>query len=87
MRSSYFEKWVVQFQLTLPQLTDIPCSIKYYKGWDKKETGKELLTILEEQFTQDLQRQYTQSGVHQADIVFDLSTKESKMSSSRGQQK
>ena len=87
LRSDYFRQWNIQFQMILSKLTDIPCSISYYKGWDKKETGKDLETILQEQFPQDLNRQYTQSGAHQADIQFDLSSKKAKMLLSRGQQK
>ena len=87
MRSAYFKQWVVLFQQILPQLTDVPCDISYYKGWDKKESGKPLEVILAEQFSSDLQRQYTHAGAHQADIFFDLSSKKAKLLLSRGQQK
>ena len=87
MRSNYFEKWSVLFQFFLSQLTDVPCSIHYYKGWDKKGTGSDFTTILQNQFATDVQRQYTHAGAHQADIYFDLSSKKAKLLLSRGQQK
>ena len=87
MRSAYFVHWMAVFQQFLNELTDIPCEISYFKGWDKKNNGKELAAILEEQFAQDIQRQYTQSGAHQADVHFDLSSKKAKLLLSRGQQK
>jgi len=87
LRSNYFMQWLTVFQRVLSELTDIPCEISYFKGWDKKNNGKELAAILEEQFAQDIQRQYTQSGAHQADIYFDLSSKKAKLLLSRGQQK
>lgn len=86
-REVYFDKWSQRFQELLPILTDVPCSLQYYKGWDKKNTGKDLEAILEDQFNQDLQRQYTHSGAHQADIFFDLTSKKAKLLLSRGQQK
>lgn len=87
MRVTYFTPWVLCFQDFLQELTDVPCSINYYKGWDRKQTGKGLAVILEEQLSTDIHRQYTHAGAHQADIVFDLSTKKAKQLLSRGQQK
>ena len=87
MRTRYFSKWTILFQHILPQLTDVPCSIEYFKGWDKKGSGKTLDIILAEQFAHDIQRQYTHAGAHQADIFFDLSSKKAKLLLSRGQQK
>ena len=87
MRSDYFNQWMIAFQRLLPQLTDLPCLISYYKGWDKKGSGKSLQTSLAEHFTSDIQRQYTHVGAHQADIFFDLSTKKAKLLLSRGEQK
>ncbi len=87
MRAEYFREWSETFQALLAQLTDTPCSIRYYKGWDKKATGKDLDTILHEQFESDLQTQYTHSGAHQADILFDSAALKAKQSLSRGQQK
>lgn len=86
-RSDYFIDWSQVFQSLLSQLTDTPCTIRYYKGWDKKGTGKELSAILTEQFDTDLHAQYTHSGAHQADILFETSAFKAKQSLSRGQQK
>lgn len=87
MRSNYFVQWSLLFQEFLQQLTDVPCHIEYYKGWDRKGSGADLANILEEQFNMDRQRQYTHAGAHQADISFDLSSKKAKQLLSRGQQK
>ncbi|AHE65594.1 DNA replication/repair protein RecF [Legionella oakridgensis] len=88
MRSDYFAQWVEVFQHFLSGLTDISCKIHYEKGWDRRNQGKELQQILTEQFASDCQRQYTQSGAHQADFVFDCSsTIKAKYLLSRGQQK
>lgn len=87
MRVDYFRDWSEAFQLFVSQLTDLPCSIHYYKGWDKKASGKDLATILVEQFASDSQAHYTHSGAHQADIFFDAGPLKAKQSLSRGQQK
>lgn len=86
-REAYFDRWMARFQQILPVFTDVPCFLHYYKGWDKKGSGKNLAMILEDQFEQDLHRQYTHSGAHQADFFFDLNSKKAKLILSRGQQK
>ncbi len=87
MRTVYFQAWSTTFQTLLMQLTDTPCTIHYYKGWDKKATGKPLASILHEQFDSDLHAQYTHSGAHQADILFESAALKAKQTLSRGQQK
>ena len=87
LRESYFQKWSQCFQEFLPQLTDLSCHIRYDKGWDRKNTGKSLQTILDEHFDQDLQRQYTYAGPHHADIMFDSVNLKARQHLSRGQQK
>ena len=87
MRLAYFHDWSDAFKCLLEQLTDTPCTIHYYKGWDKKNSGKSLLKILDEQFDSDLHAQYTHSGPHQADILFDSAALKAKQTLSRGQQK
>ena len=87
MRATYFRQWTQSFEMFLAQLTNVPCHIEYYKGWDKKGIGIGLNQILEEQFSMDRQRQYTNAGAHQADILFDISLKKAKQHLSRGQQK
>ena len=87
MRASYFNELSGKFQQILSKLTDEPCTIGYYKGWDRIGCNKSLETILSDQLLQDIQRQYTYSGAHQADINFDLSSNKAKLLLSRGQQK
>ncbi len=85
LRQDYFKEWQVAFQQFLSQLSDIECTINYYRGW--RDNGKTLDVILEEQFAADCQRQYTQSGAHQADIRFETTNATAKQGLSRGQQK
>jgi len=87
MRSKYFDQWIKVFDEVLTEISDISCQLHYYKGWDKKESGKSLNEILQEQFTTDIQYQFTHSGPHQADIVVDTSSKKAKTLFSRGEQK
>jgi len=87
MRVEYFELWKEQFHFVLNQLTDCKCTIRYYKGWDKKNTGKELQNILFESFVSDNQKLYTQYGPHQADIIIESDDEKAKHYLSRGQQK
>lgn len=87
LRSDYFQAWNVLFQQILAQLYDGVCELSYFKGWDKRGSGSSLLTILADQFDQDLQRQYTYSGAHQADVYFLQESGKAKLSLSRGQQK
>jgi DNA replication and repair protein RecF len=86
-RTAFFVQWKDLFNTVLESLLSVPCSISYYKGWDKRETGKTLGEFLSQQFESDKMRQYTQSGAHQADLI--LNTEEGKVKSilSRGQQK
>lgn len=87
LRHHYTQALVECFQMYLAKLTDVPCALDYFKGWDKKKSGKALAVILKEQFTIDCQRQYTHSGAHQADIVFESNANKAKTNLSRGQQK
>lgn len=88
LRREYFDAWTDVFKQHLSSLIDIQCDLQYFKGWDKKGTGKPLDSILDDQFEADLQRQYTSSGAHQADILFNTSTsRQAKQWFSRGQQK
>ena len=87
LRTDYFEIWQHEFLAILPQFTDISCSIEYYKGWDKKNSGKELVEILKDHFISDKQKQYTQYGAHQADLIIESHHTKVKQLLSRGQQK
>lgn len=87
LRQDYFKQWQVKFYNVLQQLTDSTCTIEYFKGWDKKQTGKPLEQILAEHFTGDNQKLYTQYGAHQADIYIESNQIKAKQVLSRGQQK
>lgn len=89
LRLDYFTQLSSVFQDYLQELTNISCTIEYYKGWDRKKTGKSLLMVLTEQFNQDKQRQYTFYGPHQADLVIEATSSKTKARYilSRGQQK
>jgi DNA replication and repair protein RecF len=87
LRDNYFKIWSITFQDFLEQLTSTYCTIKYYKGWDKKNLGLDYKAILAEKFNQDLQYQYTSAGPHNADIIFDSVELKAKQVLSRGQQK
>jgi len=86
-RAEYFSVWSDAFNTVLEKLTPLTCRISYEKGWDKQHTGQDLATILIEQFERDAARQYTHSGAHQADILFETVGSKAKQTLSRGQQK
>lgn len=86
-RTEYFELWSDAFNAVLEKLTPLKCNISYEKGWDKQHTGQDLASILAEQFERDAARQYTHSGAHQADILFETAGTKAKQTLSRGQQK
>ena len=87
LRDEYFKKWETIFYTVLHQLTDTSCTIHYFKGWDKKHTGKELDQILADSFLSDKHKQYTQYGAHQADFSIESNDFKAKQVLSRGQQK
>lgn len=87
LRQQYFLDWQEEFNRVLAVLSDVTCSIRFYKGWDRKNSGKELFDILAEQFDADTHKQYTQYGAHQADIIIEASYGKAKSILSRGQQK
>lgn len=87
MRAEYIQQLTEVFDKVLAQLTPISCALMYDKGWDRKESDKSLLIILEEQFSQDINRGYTHAGAHQADIQFLFTNGKAKSVLSRGQQK
>ncbi|KTC84727.1 MULTISPECIES: DNA replication/repair protein RecF [Legionella] len=87
LRAEYFRKLDEEFKKILPRLTDLECSLSYYKGWDRKGTNKSLSQILADSFPTDLSRQFTQYGAHQADIIIESQDYRVKQFLSRGQQK
>ena len=87
LRSVYFNQWIAEFEDILLEISDVRCQLSYYKGWDKRETGKSLETTLTEQIANDRLHQYTHSGPHQADIFVKSSSTKAKLLFSRGEQK
>ncbi len=87
MRKEYFINWQDAFRKVLGELTDVHCTVNYYKGWDRKNTGKTLDEILTENFNSDLLKSFTQYGAHQADIIIETEDTKAKQVLSRGQQK
>lgn len=87
LRKDYFEQWTHAFTQVLAQLSDLQCNLSYFKGWDKKNTGKNLEQILAESFESDNHKLYTQSGAHQADVIIEANLNKAKQFLSRGQQK
>jgi DNA replication and repair protein RecF len=86
-RHSYFIRLEKEFYTILPELTELDCSLQYYKGWDRKNSNKSLATLLSENYLSDLQRQVTHYGAHQADITIAINNTKAKLYLSRGQQK
>jgi len=86
-RTEYFDLWSEAFCCVREKLTSLTCRIHYEKGWDKQDTGQDLASILVEQYEKDAARQYTHSGAHQADILFETAGSKAKQTLSRGQQK
>ncbi|QMT58650.1 DNA replication/repair protein RecF [Legionella sp. PC997] len=87
LREEYFTQWKQEFITVLNRLCQFDCTISYYKGWDKKNSGKELEQILLESFASDKLKTYTQFGAHQADIFIEVNQNKAKHVLSRGQQK
>jgi DNA replication and repair protein RecF len=87
VREEYFVFWEKLFCTVLAELTDTSCTVRYFKGWDRKNTGKDLEGVLAEGFLSDKQRLYTQHGAHQADIIIEAYQSKAKQVLSRGQQK
>lgn len=87
MRQSYFMDWQKSFEQVMGGLSALQGTIGYYQGWDRKGTGQSLYDSLKAHYPQDLQRQYTQYGAHQADIVIESKEMKARQILSRGQQK
>lgn len=87
LRKEYFSLWHEAFVEVLSLLTLTDCKLSYYKGWDKKKSGKSLEALLFECFASDRQRQFTYYGPHHADLLLDSNDMKAKHTLSRGQQK
>jgi DNA replication and repair protein RecF len=87
VRKDFFVRWEQEFTRVLCELSDLTCQLNYFKGWDKKNTGKDLEQILADNFVSDNHKLYTQHGAHQADILIESNLNKAKQFLSRGQQK
>lgn len=87
LREEYFIQWEREFISVLSELSELGCTLKYYKGWDKKNLGKSLEEVLAENFDSDCHKLYTQHGAHQADFIIEVDNNKVKHFISRGQQK
>ncbi|MCA0402380.1 MAG: DNA replication/repair protein RecF [Proteobacteria bacterium] len=87
MRKAYCLELNTYFKLELAKLSNLDCSLQYYKGWDKRETGAGLFSILSDSYKMDMQRQFTHYGAHQADLIIEINDAKAKLFLSRGQQK
>lgn len=86
-RSRYSLTLNERFQSILKTFTDLSCHLNYYKGWDRKQEGKTLRSVLEGTLDMDRQRQYTHYGAHHADIMITIDDHKARSHLSRGQQK
>jgi DNA replication and repair protein RecF len=87
LRSEYISRLSLEFKRFLVELTGTACDIQYYNGWDKRDRSLNLHDVLNAQFASDQQRQYTQAGPHQADLLFRSADYKASQILSRGQQK
>ena len=88
MRQRYMAQWLPLFFETFSELSDLEIDIQYYKGWGQSgEAVSSLEACLHKDWEQDLRRQYTRSGPHQADLILTSGKKHVKEFFSRGQQK
>lgn len=87
LRSHYVGTLALEFNRIISILSDLDCSLQYYKGWDRKDEGKSLIDLLNSSYDRDMQRQFTHYGPHQADLAIVGSHYKVKQFLSRGQQK
>lgn len=87
LRENYFVELDKEFQILLGELTENKASLTYYKGWDRRGSGKDLSVILADCYDSDVHRQFTQYGAHQADLIVNCEDYQAKQYLSRGQQK
>lgn len=86
-RALYFSKLKHRVNEILSVLTDLQPELAYYRGWDRKDTGKSLFSILSDSLPNDISRQFTHYGAHQADLHISSEHFKAKQVLSRGQQK
>lgn len=87
LRITYYSRLTKEFYEIIKKISDISCTLEYYKGWDKKGEGKPLEEILQTTYQSDVLRQYTHYGAHNADLFILSNEVKAKQYLSRGQQK
>jgi len=87
LRKNYINSLQLKIEALLKELSNVECTLKYEKGWDKREQGISLYEQLQANFEKDVQKGYTTAGIHQADIHFLTEQNSAKKMFSRGQQK
>lgn len=84
-RNNYFNKFQERLMHYLKYFSiDEAIKVSYYKGWDKTKTLNESLTQSRDK---DIERKFTQSGPHRADIKVSIFGQPATENLSRGQQK
>jgi len=73
---------IYQYQPKL--FSDMEIAVDYYRGWNR---DLELSKVLEQSFNNDLERGFTHSGPHRADLRFKINGLNAETAVSRGQQK
>lgn len=86
-RAHYVLKLNERFKIILHAFSDLSCQLNYYKGWDRKQEGIPLGSVLEATLAADRQRQFTHYGPHHADIMITIDEHKARFHLSRGQQK
>lgn len=87
LREAWCREWADAFVGMLETLTPLRCRLRYYRGWDRKNQGLSLDTVLKQHFEADRARQYTHYGSHHADLVLQSDDINPRQGFSRGQQK
>lgn len=84
-QQNYVDRFKKRVEEIIPSLLDVRwLDFIYYPGWD---STKSLSEVLREHVVEDLQRGYTQSGLHRADLQIFVENRLVKDVLSRGQQK
>lgn len=87
LRQPWCEAWSVVFESLARQFVALDCTMRYYRGWDRKDQGLSLESVLKSHYETDLARQYTRYGAHHADIILQSTAVNPRYGFSRGQQK
>ena len=87
MRQEYVDNLACEFKSTLAAISDLDCTLDYFRGWGRRNELVDLKTVLSESLNSDRQYKYTRYGAHQADLLFLTNEHKAKHALSRGQQK